>query len=40
MKAKLPPMGTLGPFIALLLACAFFATQSDRFLTGATALPR
>jgi fructose transport system permease protein len=26
-------MGTLGPFIALLLACAFFATQSDRFLT-------
>ncbi len=33
MKAKLPPMGTLGPFIALLLACAFFATQSDRFLT-------
>ena len=33
MTAKLPPMGTLGPFIALLLACAFFATQSDRFLT-------
>ncbi|MDP3811889.1 MAG: ABC transporter permease, partial [Hydrogenophaga sp.] len=33
MKAKLPPLGTLGPFIALLLACAFFATQSDRFLT-------
>lgn len=32
-KAKLPPMGTLGPFIALLCACAFFATQSDRFLT-------
>jgi fructose transport system permease protein len=26
-------MGTLGPFIALLCACAFFATQSDRFLT-------
>jgi fructose transport system permease protein len=26
-------MGTLGPFIALLLACAFFATQSDRFLS-------
>ena len=34
MKAKLPPLGTLGPFIALLAACAFFATQSDRFLTG------
>lgn len=33
IKAKLPPMGTLGPFIALLCACAFFATQSDRFLT-------
>ncbi len=26
-------MGTLGPFLALLCACAFFATQSDRFLT-------
>jgi len=26
-------MGTLGPFIALLCACVFFATQSDRFLT-------
>src|SRR6187200_158800 len=23
-----------GPFLALLLACAFFASQSDRFLTG------
>ena len=23
-----------GPFVALLLACAFFASQSDRFLTG------
>ena len=33
IKAKLPPMGTLGPFIALLGACLFFATQSDRFLT-------
>ena len=31
---QLPPLGTLGPFLALLLACAFFATQSDRFLTG------
>ncbi len=26
-------MGTLGPFLALLAACLFFATQSDRFLT-------
>jgi fructose transport system permease protein len=25
---------TVGPLLALLLACAFFATQSDRFLTG------
>lgn len=24
----------IGPLIALILACAFFATQSDRFLTG------
>ena len=32
---KLPPIGQLGPFIALVIACAFFATQSDRFLTGA-----
>ncbi len=29
-----PPLGTLGPFIALLAACAFFASQTDRFLTG------
>jgi fructose transport system permease protein len=34
MKDKLPPLGTLGPFLALLGACAFFATQSDRFLSG------
>jgi fructose transport system permease protein len=33
IKVNLPPMGTLGPFIALLVACAFFASQSDRFLT-------
>lgn len=31
---NLPPLGTLGPFLALLLACAFFATQSDRFLSA------
>jgi fructose transport system permease protein len=30
---KLPPMGTLGPFIALLLACMFFATQNERFMS-------
>ncbi|HCT76629.1 MAG TPA: ABC transporter permease [Micromonosporaceae bacterium] len=25
---------TVGPMLALILACVFFATQSDRFLTG------
>jgi len=35
LKDKLPPIGQFGPFIALLIACAFFATQTDRFLTGA-----
>lgn len=28
------PWGTLGPWLALIFACAFFASQSDRFLTG------
>jgi fructose transport system permease protein len=32
--AHMPPVATFGPFIALALACAFFAFQSDRFLTG------
>jgi len=26
--------GTLGPFLALIAACAFFATQNERFLSG------
>jgi len=30
---KLPPLATLGPFIALLLACLFFSSQSERFLS-------
>lgn len=30
---KLPPIATLGPFIALIAACIFFSTQSDRFLS-------
>jgi fructose transport system permease protein len=30
----LPPLTTLGPFIALLAACIFFSLQSNRFLTG------
>ena len=29
-----PPLAAFGPFIALLLACAFFAVQSERFLSG------
>jgi len=33
LKAKLPPMGTLGPVIALLLACTFFSFQHENFLT-------
>ena len=33
LKAKLPPLGTLGPLIALVLACTFFAFQHERFLT-------
>ncbi|QFP77693.1 ABC transporter permease [Deinococcus sp. AJ005] len=32
----LPSLSVLGPLIALLLACIFFATQSDRFLTSQT----
>src|SRR6267142_2329270 len=31
---RLPPVATLGPLVALFLACAFFASQSDRFLSG------
>jgi len=31
--SKLPPIATLGPLIALVLAVIFFATQSDRFLS-------
>jgi fructose transport system permease protein len=31
--SKLPSIAKLGPFIALLLACVFFATQNERFLT-------
>ena len=33
---RAPSLTTLGPLIALLLACIFFATQSSRFLTGQT----
>ena len=33
-KDRLPPINTLGPFIALILLCVFFATQSDRFASS------
>jgi fructose transport system permease protein len=31
---SLPPLTAFGPLLALLGACAFFATQTDRFLTA------
>jgi fructose transport system permease protein len=34
IREHMPPLATLGPFIALFFACLFFASQSDRFLTG------
>ncbi|HTT40975.1 MAG TPA: ABC transporter permease [Burkholderiales bacterium] len=30
----LPPITAIGPFLALFVACAFFASQTDRFLAG------
>jgi fructose transport system permease protein len=30
---SLPPLAAFGPLLALLAACAFFATQNDRFFT-------
>jgi len=32
--ARMPPVATFGPLLALLGACAFFTLQTDRFLTG------
>ncbi|WP_035204434.1 ABC transporter permease [Acidovorax sp. CF316] len=34
LKDKLPPLGQLGPFIALLIACAIFGSTTERFLSG------
>ena len=34
MKLRLPSPATLGPLVALALACAFFGMRTDRFLTG------
>jgi fructose transport system permease protein len=31
---RLPHAAALGPFLALAVACVFFATRTDRFLTG------
>ena len=33
-KGLLRTFGAVGPFLALVAACVFFATRSDRFLTG------
>ncbi len=34
LLARLPSLTVLGPFIALVLACIYFAAQTDRFFTG------
>jgi fructose transport system permease protein len=34
LKHKLPPIGQLGPFIALAIACAFFAVTTERFFSA------
>jgi fructose transport system permease protein len=34
MRSLIAPLTSLGPILALILACAYFTTQSDRFLTG------
>ena len=33
-KERMPPIGQLGPFIALILACAFFGTTTEQFFSG------
>jgi fructose transport system permease protein len=33
-KHRLPPLGQLGPFIALLIACAVFGATTERFFSG------
>lgn len=34
LMKRIKSMNLLGPIVALLLACIFFSTQSDRFLSG------
>jgi fructose transport system permease protein len=33
-SARFVPWAQLGPFLALVLACAFFAVAADRFFSG------
>ena len=33
-KERLPPIGQLGPFIALILACGFFGATTEQFFSG------
>ncbi|MDH5539810.1 MAG: ABC transporter permease [Rhizobacter sp.] len=34
LKDRLPPIGQLGPFIALVIACAIFGLTTDRFFSA------
>jgi fructose transport system permease protein len=34
LKDRLPPIGQLGPFIALVIACAIFGATTERFFSG------
>jgi fructose transport system permease protein len=34
IRSLIAPLSSLGPFFALLLACAYFASRTDKFLTG------
>src|SRR5215207_10601967 len=34
VRSLIAPLSGLGPLFALILACAYFTTQTDRFLTG------
>lgn len=34
LESKLPPLGQLGPFIALLIACAVFGATTEHFFSG------
>jgi len=34
LKERLPPIGQLGPFIALIIACGFFGATTEQFFSG------